>query len=184
MPCVNRMGIFSMDGKQEKVRPFVSEIISSNADYLKREIKSVVTDTTNQSNFFAATVVDPIGGKLDAHPLIYKVVVFAVHLFNMLSSLALITFLPFSFPVNCLIAVAGSLVSRIAIERNCDFHLAIPDCLGAIALAFSLPYLVNFIALSTFSTFAVASAASTPFAAYLGYTMWSSNAEVNARTAW
>ena len=133
-------------------------------------------------SYFVENIVDPIGRKLDASPPIHKVVVFVAHLFRMLASLALLSFLPFSFAINCLITLAGSLFYRVAIERICAFHFAIPDCLGAMALALFLPYLINMTAISTFSMLAETFAHLVPFAIYLGVTVWLSHSEVEERS--
>lgn len=128
-------------------------------------------------------IIDPIGRKLDANPLLHKIAVFAAHMFRMLASLALITFLPFSFPVNCLVALGGSVFYRVAIERNCPFHFAIPDCIGGMALSMSLPALVNITGLSTFAMLAETFIRIVPLGAYLGFTVWLSHHEVEERGA-
>lgn len=134
-----------------------------------------------EPSFFVKNIVDPIGRKLDESPFLHKVVVVVAHIFRMLAMLALISFLPFGFAINCLFTLAGSLFYRVAIERNCPFLFAIPACLGAMALAFSIPYAVALFAKATFAHFAQALATSVPFGLYLGYIIWSAHTEVNER---
>lgn len=133
-------------------------------------------------SFFVENIVEPIGRQLDANPLIHKIVVFAAHLIRLIGSLALITFLPFSMPVNCVLSLASNIFYRITIERNCSFLFAINDCLGAMALHFTIPYLVNQLALSSFAMLAATLASTVPFLAYLGYTVWVTHSEVEERS--
>lgn len=72
--CVKNKGIFTVDGKQEQVRPFVSKILKENADYLKSGVyitkdvkpiinnspKPIINNSPKKDNKFNAIQIDSI----------------------------------------------------------------------------------------------------------------------------
>jgi len=149
--------------------------------YFMNSCCSHATSNTYVDNFFVRNVVDPIGKELDARPIVHKVVVAVAHVFRMLTMLALISYLPFSFGVNCLISLAGSVFYRVAIERNCPFKFSIPSCLGAMSLAFAVPYTTSLTAVSKLAEVVRSLCSIVPAIGYFSYVAWASHDEVEER---
>lgn len=132
------------------------------------------------------SLTQKVGEWLDEHPTIFKIVVFANHLFRAIAMFALMVVLPYSFLTNCVISLAASLAYRLTIERFCHFRFAIPACLGGIALHMGLPaieYLVNNIAFQTFGLMVETFVGLGAMALYTAGIIWISHSSVENRPA-
>jgi hypothetical protein len=127
--------------------------------------------------------VDKVGAWLDKHPYVNTIVVIANHIFRALSMLALMTFIPGPFIVQCGIALSASLFYRVTIERFCHFRFAIPSCLGATAMNLSAPAvasIVHGVANQTLAEVAKTAIGISPLVLYTVSIIWISHSAIQS----
>lgn len=143
-----------------------------------------ITGFSESVNHMVNQTCRSISGFLDRHPVVYKVVLVACHLFRAVGMYGMMMVSPLSFPFTCAVAVAGSLLYRASVERFCCFRFALPSCVGAGAYWISK---VPFIQLATGAPFASVSSAALsiagalPLIGYLGYIAYISHEEYEAK---
>lgn len=89
---------------------------------------------------------------LKKHPVIFKVVLVASHIFRALTMLFFMSALPYSTFVNTTICLAASLVYRLTIETNCAYKLSLPSFGGAIAFSLSKKARADSVSRAAFSS--------------------------------
>lgn len=118
------------------------------------------------------------------HPTLHKVALIANHIFRAIAMTALMVFLPFSFPINLAICLAGSLFYRLTAETNCAYKFALPAMAGAMAFTIgqtSLNQIISGVAFASLGAFGLAAASILPLAAYVTYIALTVNYDVNKR---
>lgn len=101
-----------------------------------------------------------VGQWLNSHPRAQVINVIAMHALRIIETIALMKILPFSWGVNCVLALSSKIIYRLTIERCCNFHFVLPSIFGAVIYGYSkqaLDLIVNLKALNTFNNFTYAS---------------------------
>ena len=120
---------------------------------------------------------------LDKHPVVYKIVLVACHLFRAAGMYGLMMVSPLPFPLTCAVAVAGSLLYRASVERFCCFRFALPSCVGAGAYWISkvpMIQLVSGAAFASVTSTVLSLAGALPLLGYVGYVSYISHEEYEA----
>ncbi|MBX7067385.1 MAG: hypothetical protein K1X28_09150 [Parachlamydiales bacterium] len=112
------------------------------------------------------------------HPLVFKVALFANHLFRALAmSFMMLCFSP-------TICFAGSLFYRLTVEKNCAFKFALPALGGGISFLMSeagLASVVSGIAFSSLERLGESLISLIPLGMYLSYVILTVDYEVDNR---
>lgn len=143
-----------------------------------------ITGFSESVNHIITKSCHQISGFLDKHPVVYKVVLFACHLFRAAGMYGMMMVSPFSMPITCAIAVAGSLLYRASVERFCCFRFALPSCVGAGAYWLGKVPMINLVtgaAFTSISAAALSIAGALPLFGYLGYVAYISHEEYEAK---
>lgn len=77
---------------------------------------------------------DQVGAYLDKNPTMYKIAIFATHIFRSIAVLGMIETNPFSPLVSLTMLVSSSLLYRAAVERFCTFRFTLPSLAGGTAM--------------------------------------------------
>src|SRR6202041_1061144 len=91
------------------------------------------------------------------HPLLYKTILVAHHIFHALAMTALTVYLPYTPLVNFGICFIGSLIYRLTVETNHAYKVALPAMAGSVAISLSyagLNDLIRGVAFASMEAFA------------------------------
>jgi hypothetical protein len=121
---------------------------------------------------------------LDRHPVLYKVMLVASHLFRAAGMYGLMMISPLPLAVNCAGMLAGSVLYRASVERFCCFHFALPSCAGAAAIWILRVPAIQLISGAAFSSPGMAAASvvgALPLLGYVGYIIYLSHTEYEGK---
>jgi NAD/NADP transhydrogenase alpha subunit len=95
---------------------------------------------------------DQAGAYLDKNPTMYKIAIFATHIFRSIAVLGMIETNPFSPLVSLTMLVSSSLLYRAAVERFCTFRFTLPSLAGGAAMYVTKQAIVSLAAKSAFTS--------------------------------
>ena len=143
-----------------------------------------ITGFSESVNHLVNKTCRSISGFLDKHPVVYKVVLVACHLFRAAGMYGMMMVSPFSLPITCALAIGGSLLYRASVERFCCFRFALPSCVGAGAYWLGKVPLIQVAtgaAFTSISAAALSVAGALPLVGYLGYIVYIFHEEYEAK---